>query len=101
MLDTVRFDPVQLKSAAALLSSLASEPRLLVLCRLREGEASVGELAEQCGLSQPAMSQQLKRLRDAGLVGTRRKGQTILHGLASLEAEAVLDVLYSLYCQKR
>lgn len=101
MQETVQFDPAQLRAATGLLTSLASEPRLRVLCRLREGEASVGELAVQCGLSQPAMSQQLKRLREAGLVRTRRQGQTILHGIASREAEAVLDVLYALYCADR
>lgn len=59
--------------ATRLLKALSSEPRLLVLCYLSEaGEMSVGELVEHIGLSQSALSQHLGRLRDEGLVTTRK-----------------------------
>ena len=69
--------------AAALLRLLANERRLLVLCTLiTEGEAPVGRLADRVGLSQPAMSQHLSRLREEGAVATRRTGTRILYRVA-------------------
>lgn len=86
--------------AASLMTMLASEARLQILCRLLEGERSVGDLAQACRLSQPTMSQQLKRLREAGLVTGRREGQTIFYAIKGREVAAVLNTLHSLYCAR-
>jgi DNA-binding transcriptional ArsR family regulator len=59
--------------AAGLLKLLANENRLLILCRLViAGEMSVGDLAEAVELSQSALSQHLAKMREDGLVATRR-----------------------------
>ncbi|MFW8594317.1 ArsR/SmtB family transcription factor [Cribrihabitans neustonicus] len=87
--------------AAALMGMLASEARLQILCRLAGGqERSVGELARLCAMPQPSMSQQLKRLKEAGLVAARRDGQTIYYRVTSREAAAVLETLHRLYCDR-
>jgi ArsR family transcriptional regulator len=49
--------------------------RLRIVRRLAEGEATVSELIEHVGLSQPLVSWHLGRLRLAGLVETRRAGR--------------------------
>lgn len=85
--------------AALLMTMLSSPSRLRVLCRLAEGECSVGALAERFGLSQPTMSQQLKKLREAGLVEARREAQTIYYSLHGREVTEVLGTLYRLYCE--
>jgi DNA-binding transcriptional ArsR family regulator len=85
--------------AARLLKLLANEARLLILCRLvAEGEMSVGELAGTVGLSQSAVSQHLSRLREDGLVGTRRQAQTIYYRIADANAANVLALLKKIYC---
>lgn len=84
--------------AADLLASMANPKRLLVLCSLVEGERSVGELAAVAGLSQPAVSQHLAKMRLQGLVATRRDAQTIYYRLASEQVRAVLETLYRIYC---
>ena len=48
--------------ATALLSALANENRLLLLCQLRTGEKSVSELEELLDIHQPTLSQQIKQL---------------------------------------
>jgi DNA-binding transcriptional ArsR family regulator len=53
--------------------------------RLAGGEASVTDLIEEVGLSQPLVSWHVGRLRAAGLVGTRRKGRETV---CSLRADA-------------
>jgi len=84
--------------AAALLKALAHETRLMVLCQLSGGEHSVGALQDGAGLSQSALSQHLAKLREEGLVATRREGQTIYYRLADPKAARVLETLAAIYC---
>lgn len=84
--------------AAALLKALAHEARLMVLCQLTSGEHSAGALQESSGLSQSALSQHLARLREEGLVATRREAQTIYYRLADPDAARVLETLADIYC---
>ena len=54
--------------------------RLRIVRRLAERDASVTDLIEHVGLSQPLVSWHLSRLRAAGLVETRRNGrETVCH----------------------
>ncbi|KPL50939.1 transcriptional regulator [Prosthecomicrobium hirschii] len=85
--------------AARLLAALGHTKRLLALCRLMEAEMSVGALAEAVGLGQSALSQHLARLRDLGIVATRRESQTIYYRLASDEVRRLIAVLYDIYCR--
>jgi len=85
-------------SAAKLLKSLANAHRLMILCRLHEGEASVTELEAAVPLTQSALSQHLARLRREGIVTTRRQAQTIHYKLAKGPAVALIRQLYALYC---
>ncbi|WP_426035108.1 ArsR/SmtB family transcription factor [Brevundimonas sp. DC300-4] len=83
--------------AARLLKLLASEQRLLLLCRLVEGEASVGDLADNARLAPSAASQHLARMRAEGLVATRRDAQTIYYRLDDPSALRVLHTLRDIY----
>jgi DNA-binding transcriptional ArsR family regulator len=84
--------------AAAMLRSLSHEARLAVLCELATGERSAGTLVASSGLSQSALSQHLAKLRDEGLVKTRREGQTIYYALADKKAARLIGVLHEIYC---
>ena len=84
--------------AADLLGAMANSRRLLLLCKLVDGERSVNDLAQSIGLSQSALSQHLAKLREKGLVATRRDAQTIYYRLASKEVHGILSTLYGIYC---
>ena len=84
--------------AAALLRALSHEKRLMILCRLGDGELSVGEMLPVLGLSQSALSQHLARLRDEHLVDTRRDGTTIFYRIAAPAVLKVIAVLAEIYC---
>ena len=84
--------------AAGLMKALGNESRLMILCTLVEGERSVSELNEVVALSQSALSQQLARLRQQGLVKTRRESQTIFYSLADGPADRVIHLLHDIYC---
>lgn len=87
--------------AAAMLRLLANERRLLLLCMLiAEGEAHVGRLAERVGLSQPAVSQHLAKLREDGLVATRRAGTTIHYRIADPRVARLIATLKDVFCEE-
>jgi len=78
---------------AGLLSAFSHPARLLILNAIRTREVNVGELCEICGLSQSVISQHLVRLREQGVVKTRRVHQMIFYRLASQDAERLLVAL--------
>jgi len=84
--------------AAGLMKALGNESRLMILCLLTDQERSVSELNEMISLSQSALSQQLARLREQGIVQTRRESQTIYYSLAPGPADQIIHLLHDLYC---
>lgn len=86
--------------ACRLMKVMASEPRLMLMCRLGEGESSVNELASYAGLAQSTASQHLTRLRSEGVVETRREGQTIYYRLVDPAALRVIGTLCDIYGNK-
>jgi DNA-binding transcriptional ArsR family regulator len=67
--------PDELRELRAFHKALADVNRLRIVRRLSHGPATVGELIEHVGLSQPLVSWHLGRLRAAGIVVTRRNGR--------------------------
>ncbi|MEO1976331.1 MAG: metalloregulator ArsR/SmtB family transcription factor [Paracoccaceae bacterium] len=86
------------RNAAAYLKTLAHEGRLMILCHLGSGEKSVGELETLLGTRQAAVSQMLARLREEGLVSTRRDGKTIYYSLSDGDTSRVIGLLYEIFC---
>ena len=67
---------------AAVSRALADAKRLCVLECLARGERSVSELSREASCQVPNMSQHLAVLRSAGLVESRRDGNTVLYRLS-------------------
>ena len=72
----------------------------MILCHLSNGEKSVTELEDLLGARQAAVSQQLARLRQDGLVTTRRDGKAMFYCIADPRAARLLDVVYDIFCRK-
>lgn len=86
-------------AAVEVLRALSNEARLLVLCRLCQGEMSVGALNASVTLSQSALSQHLAKLRADGLVATRREGQTIHYRIADKRIGKLVSALHDTFCK--
>ncbi len=84
---------------ATLLKAMGNEKRLVILCQLvAHGEMSVGSMADTIGLGQSALSQHLAKMRDEGIVSTRREGQTIWYRIRDGRVEELMAILHRLYC---
>jgi DNA-binding transcriptional ArsR family regulator len=80
--------PDELRALRVVHKALADVNRLRIVQRLAEREASVSELIEHVGLSQPLVSWHLSRLRTAGLIETRRAGRETVSRLLPEAFEA-------------
>lgn len=76
-------------SLDASFSALADPTRRAILARLAKGEATVMELAEPFKMTQPAISQHLKVLEDAGLIVRRIEGTKRPRRLAKAGIDAM------------
>ena len=85
--------------AVELLKAMANEWRLLILCKLAEGEKTVSELQQSLGLSQSALSQHLAVLRRERIVKARKHAQSVSYSLAGNDAPRVMDTLHEVFCK--
>jgi DNA-binding transcriptional ArsR family regulator len=83
--------PDELRALRIVHKALADVNRLRIVQRLAEGEATVSELIERVGLSQPLVSWHLGRLRVAGLIQTRRVGRETVSRLLPEAFRAFAD----------
>jgi ArsR family transcriptional regulator len=60
---------------------LADKTRLSIIALLKERELCVCDITDVTGMSQPNASQHLRKLKTAGLVNEKRKGQWIYYSL--------------------
>ena len=97
MLDVLPVSPELDRERYAAVGRALSDPkRLCVLASPAIGELSVSDLSTRVGCQVPNMSQHLAVLRRAGLVTSRREGNTILYRLTDdrvLEAYRLIQDL--------
>src|SRR3982750_89225 len=86
-----RLDASTAKSVAATLQALAPPSRLLILAAPQEGPKSVGEVVEEVGMAQSAVSHQLRLLRTMGLVDSERHGRNIVYSLFDDHVAELID----------
>lgn len=83
-----------IEDVSQILKLLGDKTRLTVIKLLEIRECCVCELVEVLKISQPAVSQHLRKLKDAGWIKENRKGQWIYYSLNSANAhwELVQDL---------
>lgn len=84
--------PIQAGGLAAVFKVLANDTRLRLLHALvRADELCVTELANSLGMKPQAVSNQLQRLSDLGILTSRRDGSNIHYQLVDLCVRSLLD----------
>jgi ArsR family transcriptional regulator, virulence genes transcriptional regulator len=89
-------DPERYRLHAEVCRVLTDPKRLMLLDALREGEHSVGELAQELGCTLANASQHLAVLRSAGLVDTHRDRTTIRYRLSEPSLMKACDVIHEI-----
>ena len=80
------------------LKSLSHPIRLKVLCALIDREKPVGELVEFGGISQSAMSQFLIRLKNEGVLSSRKEGTSVYYTLSDERLKKLIHSIKEIFC---
>lgn len=80
-----------LEESVLLLKGFSDITRLTILCLLREGEVCVHDIVDALDISQSGVSHQLRILRDARLVRSRKEGRHVYYRLADEHVELLLE----------
>jgi DNA-binding transcriptional ArsR family regulator len=81
-LDPANMSKAMARSVADTMHALSTPSRVRILGRLTAGPCSVSRLAKDIDLGQPAVSQQLRVLRNLGLVKGEREGKKVVYQLS-------------------
>ena len=88
----------QCDTVSQLLKSLSHPVRLKILCQLIERERTVNELTEFCEISQSAMSQFLGRMKQEGVVDSRREQNFMYYRVTDPSLVKLLRAIKEIYC---
>ena len=83
---------------SGLLKSLSHPVRLRILCSLLEKEKTVNELTDFCDISQSSMSQFLARMKDEGLLESRREHRFVFYSVKDPKLAQLLESIRTIYC---
>jgi ArsR family transcriptional regulator, virulence genes transcriptional regulator len=85
--------------AARTMAQLSHPQRLRVLCLLvNEGELSVADLLKHIPLTASALSQHLAKMKDEGLISSRRIAKNVYYTIQRNDIRELLKVMHKLYC---
>lgn len=84
---------------AELFKMFGDSTRIRILYELMEGELCVNCIADNLSMTQSAISHQLRILKQAKLVKSRRDGKTMIYELADQHVMMILDQGYNHVCE--
>lgn len=85
-------DKETIENIAELFKAFGDPTRVQILSLLRQQELCVGDIAEGVGLSQSAISHQLRTLKQMHLIKYHREGKNIVYALADDHVRTILDM---------
>ena len=85
--------------AADYLKKIAHPSRLMIVCTLVDGERSVRDLEDTLGIRQPALSQQIAELREAGFIVGRKESKNMFYRLADGRVLDFVATMHRLFCE--
>jgi ArsR family transcriptional regulator len=84
--------------AANAIKAIAHPLRLKILCVLGDQEVSVQEIVEQVGTSQSNISQHLSKLRDKGVLTTRKDANRVYYRIGDLRTLKLVGMMRDVFC---
>jgi ArsR family transcriptional regulator len=95
-IDDLRPDPERIASEEAVFKALANEKRLAVVHALRDGELCACDLEAVLDAPQSTVATHLRKLRDAGIVRTRKDGKWTHYRIADTASLQLVDLAAAL-----
>ena len=93
-----RIDGRVLRRAAEIIKVLGHSERLKIVDALENGELTVSEIYDLCGLGQAVCSQHLRRLRALGVVEARKQGLNVIYRVVDPKVRHILACIRTCHC---
>jgi len=101
-MSTLNSMTVSLEKTSKLLSIAGNEVRLKILFLLNmENELCPCDLADILKMSVPAISQHIRKIKDAGIITARRDGQTLYYSLNEDETDILKSIFKSIKLERK
>lgn len=78
---------------AAQLKLLSNPNRLMIVCRLLDGEMSVGDIENELEIRQPTLSRELGHLREANIITPRRQSKVVFYTLTDDPMRGLIEAI--------
>ena len=78
-------------SLAELFKALGDPTRVKILICLQASDMNVGDIADKLGMTTSAVSHQLRILRDAHLVNSRKEGRMVFYSLCDEHVKTIIE----------
>jgi DNA-binding transcriptional ArsR family regulator len=99
-MEQIEFMQQRAEEVAALMKCFANPSRIMIFCQLSQGEKNVTSLINTTGLSQTAVSQHLKKLKDEGLIDFRREHRELFYSICNKDVLKIMESLHDIYCHQ-
>ena len=87
------------QEVATTLKLLSHPKRLLILCSLIDGEKTVWQLEWICMISQSQLSQFLKKLKNEGMVQSKKEGLHVFYTISDIRIHWLLSYIEDHFCK--
>lgn len=84
--------------AAQAMKAIAHPLRLKILCVLGSQELSVQDIVEQVGTSQSNISQHLAKMRDQGVLATRKESNWVYYRIGDIRTLKLIGMMRDVFC---
>ena len=88
------------EQASRSLKAMSHPLRLMILCKLGEGEFSVQDIVDIVGTSQSNISQHLAILRDKGILSARKDANKVFYKVSDFKTLKLIDMMREVFCSK-
>lgn len=100
--ETIENSSDSLNAISKVLSLAGSEVRLKILFLLNiENELCPCDIADILEMSVPAVSQHIRKMKDAGIISSRREGQTLYYSLNEDETDILNSIFKSIKLERK
>ena len=86
------------ETASRSLKAMSHPLRLMILCKLGEGEFSVQDIVDNVGTSQSNISQHLAILREKGILSARKSANKVFYKVSDVKTLKLIEMMREVFC---
>lgn len=87
------------EEVANLLKLMSHPKRFMLLCRLKDGAKTVGELEKYCTIGQSQLSQFLKKMKEEGILTSEKTAHFVSYSISDPRVVELMNKMQEIFCK--